>query len=326
MANNSDEDESSDEYKRKRQSNNLSVKKTREKQKKLVDEAKAEMDAFKIENENLKDKYESLQKELSLYKSLFTQRLDASAVASAICTNNDSNKNNNKRQRVSDAVHLPSTLQQEQSFEYNPIAADINDLLNLPQEHLASSYSSTSTSNQHHELHTSSSYSSFNVVPIDDAIPKSFVVDNDDNDFDEFSLTSITTNNNVYISEQPEAATTQRLTTNSLSTPTPFFLNEDNFQVNNSNGIISNENKISNKNNIQNSINSSVINEIRTDYEEDEEEVHDDKKKKNKEEEKNDDSYKTAKIISLAKYERKKTIPMPFHHEYAFIEKTSRKK
>lgn len=77
----------SDEYEKKRQSNNKSVKECRERQKKKMEEAKIDVETFRVENENLKEKYESLTKELNLYKSLFTQRLETVGSSSASSSN-----------------------------------------------------------------------------------------------------------------------------------------------------------------------------------------------------------------------------------------------
>jgi hypothetical protein len=223
-----DEDDGSnvDDYKRKRINNNLSVKKTREKQKKLVEEATAEVDVYKTENENLKDKYESLKKELNLYKSLFTQRLDNSSLTSTSSTSNDNNNESNKRQKVSSSDNIEPLEKQ--------YTTNIDDLLNLP---------ATPT-----------------IIGINEQNPEEEV-------------------------EEEKA-----------NTPLSLLLKDDEYQVN---GIISNENIIISKQNSS----------------KDEEEIN--KKKK-------DDELETQQTNS--RYERKKTIPMPFHHEYAFIEKSIKKK
>jgi hypothetical protein len=224
-----DEDDGSnvDDYKRKRHNNNLSVKKTREKQKKLVEEATAEVDAYKTENENLKDKYESLKKELNLYKSLFTQRLDSSSLTSTSSTSNNDNESN-KRQKVSSSSDKIEQQPLEKQYTTN-----IDDLLNLPE------------------------------TPI---------------------IVGINEQNPAEVEEEEKA-----------NTPISLLLNDD-YQVN---GIISNENIIISKQNSS----------------KDEEEIN--KKKR-------DDELETQQTNS--RYERKKTIPMPFHHEYAFIEKSIKKK
>lgn len=62
-----------DEYKLKREKNNQSVKKCRENEKRKVEEATEKLEEYKKENKALEEKYSSLQKELSVLKSLFTQ-------------------------------------------------------------------------------------------------------------------------------------------------------------------------------------------------------------------------------------------------------------
>lgn len=62
-----------DEYKLRREKNNQSVKKCRENEKRKVEEATEKLEEYKKENKALEEKYSSLQKELSVLKSLFTQ-------------------------------------------------------------------------------------------------------------------------------------------------------------------------------------------------------------------------------------------------------------
>jgi hypothetical protein len=289
-----------EDYKRKRVTNNLSVKLCREKQKKKIEEAKIELEGFKAENENLKDKYDSLQKELNLYKSLFTQRLESSAASSVASISssisskgsqqsqeiikNDASENQNKRPRQSSEIDIIPPQAQLEPVPNQPlltthelaviddfISESTNDFLNLQQQQQQQELIPST-------IHPSSSYSSFNVVPGDDTAQNMFIINND-----EFTY-SISSSLALEPNEGAAAAPT-------------FFLNDENYQVNYSNGIISNENMNKNINKEPSIVYCS--------------------EKQGKEEEET-----TTKL----KYVRKTTIPMPFHHEYAFIKKTNCRK
>ena len=305
----SEADGDEDEYKRKRMKNNISVQRTREKQKKLVENAKVELEAFKIENENLKDKYESLKKELNLYKSLFTQSNRPESTQEAGLSALDrllKTDQNNKRPKLSTE---PQPQQQQQSIivnneaivlqQQNEVADSIDDFLddfvNLPGEVVSS------TINQQNQnlLHPSASYSSFNVVPVDEPTQNIFILNDDELSY---NIGSGAIPSNIESQNQEEQTTT-------------FFFSDDIYQVNNSNGNISNENtNFNNKN--QSSIiyyNSSEKNDLQ--------------KQQQQNNNYNESLIATQTINETRiKYERKKTIPMPFHHEYAFIQKTSCRK
>jgi hypothetical protein len=60
-----------DEYKLKRKRNNESVQKCRMNEKKRVESARIQLDAYKQEEKELDEKYANLQKELQVLKSLF---------------------------------------------------------------------------------------------------------------------------------------------------------------------------------------------------------------------------------------------------------------
>jgi hypothetical protein len=61
------------EYKLKRKRNNESVKQCRERDKLKIEKAREDVEKYKSENLTLKEKYEELQKELNVLKSLFNQ-------------------------------------------------------------------------------------------------------------------------------------------------------------------------------------------------------------------------------------------------------------
>ncbi len=72
-----------EEYKLKRERNNESVKRCRENEKKKIEAAQTKLDEYKKENKLLESKYASLQKELSVLKSLFIQSTSSGTTASS---------------------------------------------------------------------------------------------------------------------------------------------------------------------------------------------------------------------------------------------------
>ena len=60
-----------EDYKQKREKNNQSVKKCRLNEKRKIEMATEKLEQYKKEHKMLDDKYSSLQKELSVLKSLF---------------------------------------------------------------------------------------------------------------------------------------------------------------------------------------------------------------------------------------------------------------
>jgi archaellum component FlaC len=63
---------SDDEYRSKRDRNNLSVQKCRQNEKNKIETAKRDLEKYKQENKELTDKYNSLQNEYEIFKSLFS--------------------------------------------------------------------------------------------------------------------------------------------------------------------------------------------------------------------------------------------------------------
>ena len=63
---------SDDEYRSKRDRNNRSVQKCRQNEKNKVEAAKRDLEKYKQENKELTDKYNSLQNEYEILKSLFS--------------------------------------------------------------------------------------------------------------------------------------------------------------------------------------------------------------------------------------------------------------
>ena len=63
---------SDDEYRSKRDRNNLSVQKCRQNEKNKIEAAKKDLEKYKQENKELSDKYNSLQNEYEILKSLFS--------------------------------------------------------------------------------------------------------------------------------------------------------------------------------------------------------------------------------------------------------------
>jgi hypothetical protein len=70
---------SDDEYRSKRDRNNLSVQKCRQNEKNKIEGAKRDLEKYKQENKELTDKYNSLQNEYEILKSLFNNSTTQSA-------------------------------------------------------------------------------------------------------------------------------------------------------------------------------------------------------------------------------------------------------
>jgi len=84
---------SDEDYKRRRERNNQSVQLCRAKEKQKVDAARKEVDKFKNENKTLKEKLSSMQKELGLLKSLFSQNSSAQSASVAVANSSCSEPN-----------------------------------------------------------------------------------------------------------------------------------------------------------------------------------------------------------------------------------------
>lgn len=65
-------DPSSDEYKKKRELNNISVRKSREKARQKQQETEGRVDVLSAENNRLQERVDSLEKELTILKGLFS--------------------------------------------------------------------------------------------------------------------------------------------------------------------------------------------------------------------------------------------------------------
>ncbi|XP_067939288.1 CCAAT/enhancer-binding protein homolog 2-like [Watersipora subatra] len=77
-----------DEYSEKRSQNNVAVRRSREKAKLKQAETQGKVEGLKVENVNLEHKVETLKKELSVLKDLFTAHASGAAAASSVNTNN----------------------------------------------------------------------------------------------------------------------------------------------------------------------------------------------------------------------------------------------
>jgi len=73
-----DSDEEGDDYKKKRERNNIAVKKSRIKSKMRMEETKKRVDSLKSENDELQNKIDVLNKELDFLKELFMAQAGAS--------------------------------------------------------------------------------------------------------------------------------------------------------------------------------------------------------------------------------------------------------
>jgi hypothetical protein len=87
------EEDDENEYKLKRKRNNESVKQCRERDKLKMQKAREDVEKFKNENQTLKEKYEALEKELNLLKSLFNQNNSVTCNTLPIATNDMSTSN-----------------------------------------------------------------------------------------------------------------------------------------------------------------------------------------------------------------------------------------
>jgi hypothetical protein len=78
-----------EEYKKRRERNNISVQMCRQKEKEKVEKAKNEVEQYKQENKTLKEKYDSLERELKMLKSLFNNQSSNETTSISINTNDN---------------------------------------------------------------------------------------------------------------------------------------------------------------------------------------------------------------------------------------------
>ncbi|KAF6025474.1 hypothetical protein EB796_016218 [Bugula neritina] len=79
-------EKNTEEYSEKRSQNNVAVKKSREKARLKQQESKSKVEGLKKENSELEVKVETLQKELTILKDLFTAH--ANGTAASVSSNN----------------------------------------------------------------------------------------------------------------------------------------------------------------------------------------------------------------------------------------------
>lgn len=95
-------DKDSDEYRQRRERNNLAVKKSRMRSKQKAQDTQQRVNELKEENERLEAKIKLLSKELSVLKDLFLEHahnladnVQPPASAGDLCNNNNNNGSNN---------------------------------------------------------------------------------------------------------------------------------------------------------------------------------------------------------------------------------------
>ncbi|XP_022522791.2 CCAAT/enhancer-binding protein gamma [Astyanax mexicanus] len=100
-------DKESDEYRQRRERNNLAVKKSRMRSKQKAQDTQQRVNELKEENERLEAKIKLLSKELSVLKDLFLEHAHnladnvqppaAAVTPGDLCNNNNSGNNNNSQ-------------------------------------------------------------------------------------------------------------------------------------------------------------------------------------------------------------------------------------